>query len=215
MTSRVLAVTQLPDEVDLRARAKRLMDLAGGLALFLLGLPIVAMACMAIAIDDGRPFFYWSDRVGRGGLRFKALKLRTMRIGADCWLESRPDLAESYGRDVKLVSDPRVTRTGSILRRLSIDELPQAVNVLRGDMSLVGPRPGLLHEVERWGTFAEDRMRVKPGLTGLWQVSGRNLLSYDERLRLDAHYVANHSLLMDVKILLLTLPAVLTGRGAV
>jgi len=215
MATSGLAVVRLPVRAHWTATAKRSMDLGGGLALLILGLPIIAIASLAILLDDGLPLFYRSARVGHRGRIFQALKLRTMRIGAEDWLKSHPELEQSYVRDVKLVGDPRVTRTGSVLRRLSIDELPQAINVISGDMSLVGPRPGLLHEVERWGPFAQHRSRVKPGLTGLWQISGRNLLSYDERLLLDAHYVANHSLLMDIRILLLTLPAVLSGRGAI
>jgi exopolysaccharide production protein ExoY len=200
--------------LDWAAGVKRGFDFTGGLVLLMVGLPIVLVASIAILIDDGRPIFYWSHRIGKRGRTFRAPKLRTMRGDADEWLESNPELAKTYLHAVKLPRDPRVTRVGSILRRLSLDELPQALSVVKGDMSLVGPRPGLLHEVERWGSFAEHRMGVKPGLTGLWQISGRNLLSYDERLLLDAHYIANRSLLMDIKILLLTLPAVLSGRGA-
>jgi exopolysaccharide production protein ExoY len=201
-------------KADLAAGVSRCLDVIGGAALIFLGLPVIALAVTCILVDDGRPFFYWSPRLGRGGEVFNALKLRTMRNGADRWIQENPDLAEEYAQHVKLENDPRVTRIGGLLRRLSIDELPQAINIIRGDMGLVGPRPGLVHELERWGSFAHTRLSVRPGLTGLWQISGRNILSYDERLRLDSYYIQHRSVWFDIKILIQTIPAVLSGRGA-
>jgi|SRR5579859_4205187 len=193
---------------------KRAVDVAGGLLLLLVGIPVVLVASVAILVDDGWPIIYKSPRIGREGRHFPAYKLRTMRTDAQEVLSANPRMMETFRRIAKVPNDPRVTRVGSVLRRLSVDELPQALNVIRGHMSLVGPRPSLPHELDNWGPFAEQRLRVKPGLTGLWQVSGRSLLSYEERLRLDAHYIANWTLSLDLKILLKTLPAVLSGRGA-
>jgi lipopolysaccharide/colanic/teichoic acid biosynthesis glycosyltransferase len=137
-----------------------------------------------------------------------------MRVDADGWLARQPQLLAQYQENVKLPDDPRVTRVGRILRKFSIDELPQLVNVLRGEMSLVGPR--MLHpsELERYGDLGPERLAVKPGITGLWQVSGRQELDYGERVELDRRYLRERSLKLDIEILLQTIPAVLRGRGA-
>jgi lipopolysaccharide/colanic/teichoic acid biosynthesis glycosyltransferase len=200
--------------VDWAGDVKRVLDIVGGLILLVFGLPILLVAALAILTDDGWPVFFWSSRVGRDGRHFRALKLRTMHVNADDLLRTNADLQETFDLFAKLPNDPRITRIGSLLRLLSIDELPQALNVIAGQMSLVGPRPGLLSELDKWGAFAVERVSVRPGLTGLWQVSGRSLLSYDERLRLDAQYIADWSLMLDIKILLRTLPAVVSGKGA-
>ena len=167
-------------------------------------LPLLALVALAVRIESRRSILYRRRVVGRGGRMFDALKFRTML----------PD-AERCEPASKQPDDPRVTRLGRLLRHYSLDELPQLFNVLRGQMSLVGPRMVTPEELENYGDRREDLLSVKPGLTGLWQVSGRSDLPLDERVRLDLEYVDNFSLRRDLRILFLdTLPAVLTGRGA-
>jgi lipopolysaccharide/colanic/teichoic acid biosynthesis glycosyltransferase len=183
------------------------------LGLLLAG-PLLALAALLVWLEDRGPFLYRRRVLGLGGREFDALKLRTMRVDADNWLTGQPELLAQYQENVKLQDDPRVTRVGRILRRLSIDELPQLVNVLRGDMGLVGPRMIHPSELERYGEMGAERLSVRPGITGLWQVSGRQDLSYAERIELDRRYLRERSLRLDIEILLRTLPAVLRGRGA-
>jgi lipopolysaccharide/colanic/teichoic acid biosynthesis glycosyltransferase len=153
--------------------------------------------------------------VGVGGREFDAFKFRTMYVNGDALLAARPDLQEQLARDHKLKQDPRITRVGRFLRKVSLDELPQLINVLLGQMSLVGPRMVHPTEVAKYGRMKDNLFTVKPGLTGMWQVSGRSDLSYEERVRLDMLYIRNYSLWLDLHILVVqTLPAVLRGRGA-
>jgi lipopolysaccharide/colanic/teichoic acid biosynthesis glycosyltransferase len=173
------------------------------------------MIALAVRLDSPGPVLFRQVRVGARGEEFEMLKFRTMCVDAEARLA---DLASSYdaGNTVlfKMRRDPRVTRVGRILRRYSLDELPQLFNVLRGQMSLVGPRPPLPREVEGYEPDAVRRLRVQPGLTGLWQVSGRSELSWDESLRLDLWYVDNWSLMLDIQIIFRTAKAVLRGTGA-
>lgn len=197
-----------------RATAKRAFDvLAAGLGLLALS-PVLAVAAVAVKVDSKGPVFYGQTRVGRGNRPFRIWKLRTMVADADRLLGQLADQNQADGPLFKIDHDPRVTRVGRILRRTSIDELPQLWNVLRNDMSLVGPRPGLPSEAVHWDAELRERLRVKPGITGMWQVHGRSDASFDEYARLDLYYVHNWSLLVDLGILARTLPTVLWSKGA-
>lgn len=194
--------------------AKRTFDVAGALALLVLFAPVIALAAARIHLHDRGPVLFRQRRVGRDGEHFRCLKLRSMVVDAEDLL---PDLQTRSGHTeglFKLRDDPRITRPGVWLRRFSLDELPQLVNVLRGEMSLVGPRPPLPTEVSAYTDEMQRRLRVRPGMTGLWQVSGRSELSWDEAIRLDLHYVDNWSMLQDLVILARTFNAVMSGRGA-
>ena len=169
---------------------------------------------MAVKFHDGGPVLFRQTRIGRDGRPFSCLKFRSMVIEAE---QLRAELEVNHERSAvlfKMADDPRVTRPGRLIRRLSIDELPQLWNVLRGQMSLVGPRPPLPHEAARYGSDMSRRLRVRPGMTGLWQVSGRSDLSWDETVRLDLYYVDNWSMVQDLNILARTVSAVLSSRGA-
>jgi exopolysaccharide biosynthesis polyprenyl glycosylphosphotransferase len=194
--------------------AKRLFDIVGSIgALMLFAIPLL-VAAIAIKLDDGGPLFFRQRRVGFNGTHFECLKLRTMCVDAEARLEEVRGLNDGMTQLYKSKRDPRITKVGAILRRYSIDEAPQLLNVLRGDMSLVGPRPALPSEVEAYEEDVNRRLRVKPGLTGLWQVSGRSDLSWEDTVRLDLYYVDNWSMLADVQILLRTAKAVFGGSGA-
>ena len=196
------------------SHGKRALDLALGTAALLLALPVIGVAAIAIKLDSKGPVFHGAVRVGREGRKFAFLKLRSMRAGAE---EQRGLLLhrnEARGPAFKLRDDPRVTRVGRVLRKLSLDELPQLLHVLQGHMSLVGPRPPFPEEVERYEPWMRRRLSVRPGLTCLWQIRGRSDLSFDEWMRFDLEYVDRISLWLDLKILALTVPAVLSARGA-
>lgn len=194
---------------------KRLFDLVGSALLLLLSAPVFAAVALAVKLDDGGPVLFRQTRVGRDGAEFKCLKLRTMVLDAEAQEAKLRELHSEPGAVLfKMEHDPRVTRPGRLLRRLSLDQLPQLWNVLRGDMSLVGPRPALPHEVARYCEEEKRRLRVRPGLSGLWQVSGRSNLSRDDATRLDVYYVDNWSMVQDLVILGRTVKAVLTAKGA-
>ncbi|MCB1118388.1 MAG: sugar transferase [Chlamydiia bacterium] len=194
---------------------KRTFDLVVGSLLLLLLSPLVLAVTLFIKIVDGGPIFYISERSGREGLPFRFPKFRTMTLGAD---EEIPFLLKnniySHPKMFKIKEDPRITWWGKILRRFSIDETPQLFSVLKGDMTLVGPRPPLPSEVTHYTPSERRRLHVTPGLTGLWQVSGRSNLSFEEQLKLDLTYIETQSFKLDLLILLKTIPTVLTGRGA-
>lgn len=193
---------------------KRSFDIAGAGAVLLLASPVMALTALAIKLDDGGPVFYRQMRVGRDGLPFRCLKFRSMVTGAETM---RAEVTNQLGDDhvlFKSKADPRVTRPGRFIRRFSVDELPQLFNVLQGSMSLVGPRPPLPSEVAQYSSDVHRRLAVRPGMTGLWQVSGRSDLSWDDAVRLDLYYVDNWSFLRDVAILMRTVQAVLSSRGA-
>ena len=205
---------------------KRGMDLVGATVMLVVASPLRAVAAIAIKLDSSGPVLFGQERFGTGGRRFRVLKFRTMKQGASDAVHrdlvrkmiAGDDETTSHtgddGRKVyKLVKDDRVTRVGAFLRRTSLDELPQLFNVLRGEMSLVGPRPPLDYEIAEYDHWQYDRLQVLPGITGLWQVSGRNLLTYRQMCELDVEYVRTWSLFLDVLILLKTVPVVLFNRG--
>jgi len=199
------------------ALLKRAIDLVAALVLLALTLPLFTAVAAALWVDSPGRLFFVQRRIGRGGRAFGCIKLRTMREDAEAVLASvlaaSPRARREWEADHKLRNDPRITRLGRLVRKLSLDELPQLLNVLRGEMSLVGPRPIVAAEVARYGAGFADYCAVKPGITGLWQVSGRNDLSYAERVQLDRHYVRHHSLQLDLRIALRTVPAILLGQG--
>jgi exopolysaccharide production protein ExoY len=194
--------------------AKRIIDICAaifGLLLLAALLPVIALL---IWLEDAGPVFYKQERIGHHGQLFSLYKLRTMITDADAYLEQHPELLAAWRANGKLQNDPRVTKLGRFLRRTSLDELPQLWNVLCGEMSLVGPRAIQFSEREIFGELIHVRQQVKPGLTGLWQVSGRSMTSYEQRLILDCTYVLQRSFRMDVTILCKTLPIVLSSAGA-
>jgi len=197
-----------------RPVAKRTFDVVVAGFAFLFALPVLAAAAVAIKLDSKGPVLFRQTRVGQHGLPFEVLKLRTMVVDAEDRLADLLASNESDGPLFKMRDDPRVTRVGRFLRKTSIDELPQLWNVLRNEMSLVGPRPALPREIEDWGTELHQRLRVKPGITGMWQVHGRGVASFELYERLDLYYVDNWSLVNDVVIVAQTIPSVLARRGA-
>jgi exopolysaccharide biosynthesis polyprenyl glycosylphosphotransferase len=194
--------------------AKRSLDLIGSLFGLILLSPLLAVVALWIKRDSEGPVFFTQVRAGRAGEQFKCWKFRTMVKDAESKLAELEHLSEGPGLLFKLKEDPRVTRAGRVLRRFSLDELPQLWNVLRGEMSLVGPRPALPSEVEQYDDWVRNRLKVKPGLTGLWQVSGRTETSFSDYVRYDLFYIQNWSLSLDLWILWRTLRAVLSAEGA-
>jgi len=193
---------------------KRGMDVVGAAMGLILGAPLLALIALAIRLDSPGPIVFRQTRMGIGDRHFEMYKFRSMRKGAEAELERLRELNEADGPIFKIHDDPRLTRVGRFLRRTSLDELPQLWNVLRGEMSLVGPRPPLPAEVTRYMEWHKQRLGVRPGMTGLWQVSGRSMLSFDEGVLLDIYYIENWSLWLDFKILLRTIPRALFGDGA-
>jgi lipopolysaccharide/colanic/teichoic acid biosynthesis glycosyltransferase len=210
------------------ATAKRLCDVVGAALLLVILAPLFALLAVTVKLADrGGPVFYRQTRVGRWGTPIRITKFRTMHwrysTGPERPFQSaehaftamgRPDLCAEYVVARKVIEDPRITRLGRFLRRMSLDELPQLVAVLRGELSLVGPRPILFGELPMYGARIGTFLAVRPGITGLWQVSGRSDVSWDEHVNLDVRYAENWSLLLDLSILVRTLPAVLSRTGA-
>lgn len=193
---------------------KSMLDLTLSIISLLVFLPIMLAIAIAIRLDSPGPIFHLRRVVGVGGKGFNAFKFRTMYVDADERLSRDPELRREFEMNHKLKNDPRVTRIGRFLRRTSLDELPQLINVLLGQMSLVGPRMITAEERARYGKFRMNLSTVKPGITGLWQVSGRSDVSYEERVMLDMNYIRNYSIWFDLFILWQTIPAVLKSRGA-
>lgn len=187
--------------------------IAAGVALLVLSPMLLALTAIVALTSDGSPFFL-QTRIGKDGKGFRMVKFRSMYVGADRRVTELQDLNDTDGPMFKMRNDPRVTPVGRILRRYSLDELPQLLNVLAGSMSMVGPRPPLPDEVAEYGYAASRRLLVKPGITGLWQISGRSDLSWEETVRLDLHYVENWSLALDMMVLVKTARAVVQGSGA-
>jgi exopolysaccharide biosynthesis polyprenyl glycosylphosphotransferase len=193
---------------------KRASDLIFSVVGGLIALPICGLIAIAIKLDSPGPVIYTQTRIGRNGVPFKCYKFRSMVEGAAEMLPELGSLNEASGPLFKVRNDPRRTRVGRWIRRFSLDELPQIVNVLRGEMSWVGPRPNLPEEVEQYQEWHKKRLTVSPGITGLWQVSGRSDLTFDEMVLLDIYYVENWNLAMDLGILIRSFPAILGARGA-
>jgi exopolysaccharide biosynthesis polyprenyl glycosylphosphotransferase len=193
---------------------KRACDIS--LALFAILCASIPMLIVAIAIklDSKGPILFRQTRVGKDGKLFKCLKFRSMHVNAEQMLEALRQHNQTGGITFKMANDPRRTRVGKIIRRTSLDELPQFFNILFGEMSFVGPRPPIVKEVEKYENWHYRRLEVTPGLSGLWQVSGRSNLSYEEMVKLDIYYAEHWSLWLDIKIIAKTLPAVLRGDGA-
>lgn len=193
---------------------KRAFDIvAAGFGL-LLFLPMVPFLAMLVKLESDGPFVFRQLRVGRGGQLFRCYKIRSMVRNAEQLRASLGHLNEADGAAFKIREDPRITRVGRFVRRSSLDEFPQLINVLRGEMSIVGPRPQVPDEVERYRPEHRARLQVKPGITCLWQVSGRNDVDFEEWMRLDREYVRTRGLRTDLMILLRTLPAVIARKGA-
>ena len=193
---------------------KRLIDLVLAVAALLTIWPLLAALCLAVRISSAGPALFRQERIGRGMQPFTMLKLRTMVDGADRLVAGLLDKTGTDQRFYKFHDDPRITWAGQWLRRWSLDELPQLWNVVRGDMSLVGPRPGLASEVEAYESWHLARLAVRPGLTGPWQVSGRSEVGFDNCVRMDLAYIENWSIRGDLIILAKTIPAVLRRKGA-
>ncbi len=213
----VRALPEVQHELSLHAASKRVLDMIGALILGAVFAPLI-LAVMLVLQLEGGPIIYRHRRIGRDGKVFECLKFRSMVPNAERalreLLEHHPEMRAEWVRDHKLRCDPRVTRLGGFLRRTSLDELPQLWNVLRGEMSLVGPRPIVREELMRYGRCLSVYLSSKPGITGLWQVTGRNNTDYRRRVALDVYYVRKQSLLLDLYILLKTPRVVLGGGGA-
>ncbi|ANT64900.1 sugar transferase [Prosthecochloris sp. CIB 2401] len=194
---------------------KRSTDIIASLVIMVLLSPLFLLTALAIWIETPAPVLYSQVRVGRNGKHFRFYKFRSMLPDADKIKSQLADQNESAdGVIFKMKKDPRITKVGSILRKLSIDELPQLFNVLKGDMSLVGPRPPLPDEVAEYTLEDRKRLHVIPGITGLWQVSGRSDIPFEAQVKLDMEYIKSASFFNDIRLLLKTIPAVLTGKGA-
>ncbi|MCG7504184.1 sugar transferase [Mesorhizobium retamae] len=197
---------------------KRGFDIIGALAGIVLLSPLLLMLAALVKATDGGSVLYGHPRIGRNGTVFRCWKFRSMVENGDevlaAHFANNPQDREEWNATRKLQNDPRVTNVGMVLRKLSLDELPQIFNILRGEMSFVGPRPVVKDELELYGTAAEYYLQSRPGLTGLWQVSGRNDVSYGARVAFDQHYVENWSFVFDLKILVRTVPAVFSSRGS-
>jgi lipopolysaccharide/colanic/teichoic acid biosynthesis glycosyltransferase len=193
---------------------KRVFDVVGAAALLVVTSPAWVLSAAAVLLTSRGPLLHRRRVVGIGGREFDALKLRTMVVDADARLAADPALRAAFERNFKLERDPRVTPVGRVLRKWSLDELPQLCNVLRGEMSLVGPRMVTRPELAKYGEHADQLLRVRPGLSGLWQISGRQEIDYTERVRLDLDYIERWSFGRDIAIALRTPAAVFRGRGA-
>lgn len=204
---------------DASAAAIRVLDVCISIALLVFLAPLMALIALAVFVFDPGPVIFAHRRLGQSGTPFYCYKFRSMYLGAEQRLQSvlaaDPARRAEWIRDQKLSDDPRVTRIGSVLRITSLDELPQLVNVLKGEMSLVGPRPIVQAEVVRYGRFIAAYYSVKPGLTGLWQVTGRSNTTYRRRVASDVFYARSKSMVLDLRILAATVPAVIAARGSV
>lgn len=221
MPSQLLETTQTQQLISINRdasllylAAKRVMDIVGASAALVLFSPIMLLAAIAVKLDSPGPVFFRQTRVREGGRLFAFYKFRSMYIDAEQRKAEFESDNEASGPVFKMRRDPRITRVGRVLRKLSIDEMPQLVHVLLGQMSLVGPRPPVPSEVEEYQPWQCERLSVKPGLTCTWQVSGRSDIPFDTWVRMDIDYIRRRSLWLDIRLLMLTIPAVITGRGA-
>lgn len=194
---------------------KRLMDILGASLGLLIASPIMIIVAILIKLEDPKgPIFFSQVRNGAYPTTFKMYKFRSMYIDAEERLQELMHLNEQSGPAFKIKDDPRITKVGKFIRKMSLDELPQLFNVLKGDMSLVGPRPAIPREVEQYTAYQKQRLFVKPGLTCIWQVSGRNNIGFDEWVELDIEYIKTRNLWIDIKLILLTIPAMLGDENA-
>ena len=205
--------TPAPEGFYLRS-GKRALDVTGALLALLVSAPVLALLAVIIKLESHGPVFYKSVRIGRGGRAFTFFKLRSMVKDADRKRHTLAHMNEADGPVFKIARDPRITRIGRFLRSTSLDEIPQFLNVLIGDMSLVGPRPPIPSEVSQYEPWQLRRLDVRPGITCLWQISGRSRIGFQEWMRLDLEYIKHQSLRLDLKILMRTIPAVLSREGA-
>lgn len=206
------------DRLWFQRATKRVLDVSISLVVLFFLSPVLVTIAVLVRIQDRGPAIFAHTRIGQNGEPFKCYKFRSMVIDAPDRLEmllaADPEAAAEWARDQKLRKDPRITKLGGFLRRSSLDEFPQLLNILRGEMSIVGPRPIVMDEARRYGSQFEAYKAVRPGVTGLWQVSGRNDVSYDERVEMDARYAREWTVLGDIWIIIKTVPAVLLSRGA-
>jgi lipopolysaccharide/colanic/teichoic acid biosynthesis glycosyltransferase len=193
---------------------KRVCDIVLSLIGIIVLMPVLLLIAVCIKLDDRGSVLHFREIIGYQGRRFYALKFRTMIPDADTYLAKHPELMRKFQQNMKLERDPRITRVGRFLRKTSLDELPQLFNVLVGQMSLVGPRMIHPSELPRYGEYAQKRLSVKPGITGLWQISGRQHISYDERVLLDMQYIDTRSFIVDLAILVKTLKVFIVHTGA-
>ena len=198
---------------------KRCIDILGGICGIIVLIPLTIGIYIAnLIVGDKGPIFFTQERYGKNGKIFKMYKYRSMVVGADEklkeYLENNEEAREEYKKYKKLKNDPRITKVGKVIRKLSIDELPQLINVLKGDMSIIGNRPYLPREKEDMEDFYEDIIKTKPGITGYWQVNGRSKTTFKERLELERYYSNNYSLILDIKIFFKTFKVVLFGKDA-
>lgn len=199
--------------------AKRVFDFLFSLFVVTLGFPVFFLLFLLIRLSSKGPAIYTCSRIGLHGTAIRCYKFRSMKLNSDrilnALLETNPELKEEWNRTWKLQNDPRITWIGNFLRKTSLDELPQFFNVLKGDLSVVGPRPVTQEEIDRFFGSKKDKiLSVRPGITGLWQTSGRNLLTFEERIRLDEHYVDNRTFWLDLKLILKTIPQLISQKGA-
>lgn len=196
-------------------KVKRAFDVVSSLCAMVVLSPVFLVTAIAIKCEDPKgPVVFSQDRVGKDGKIFRMYKFRSMYVDAEERLKELQDLNEADGPVFKIKNDPRITKVGHFIRKYSIDELMQLVNVFKGDMSVVGPRPALPNEVAQYDDLAKQRLAVKPGLSCYWQVSGRSNLSFEEWMQLDVKYINEMSVWTDIKIIALTVPAVIKGEGA-
>ena len=199
-----------------RRCGKRMLDMTLSLILLPVLLPIITLIAIVIKLDGG-PAVFGHKRVGKGGREFKCWKLRSMCTNSETelasYLKNNPEAEREWRENYKLKHDPRITRIGGFIRKTSLDELPQIFNVMAGEMSFVGPRPVTCDELEKYGDAQKAYLSINPGITGLWQVSGRNSLSYQRRVQLDRDYMQSYGLTLDIKILVKTIKVVFTGRS--
>ncbi|MDE1157505.1 MAG: sugar transferase [Neorhizobium sp.] len=197
---------------------KRSFDVTAAACALVIFSPIFLMIMALVKYTDKGPAFYGHTRIGHNGRTFKCLKFRTMAVNGDellrKHLRNNPQATDEWRQTRKLKDDPRVTAVGRVLRKLSLDELPQLINIIRGDMSVVGPRPVVDEELQVYDQSAIFYLQTRPGLTGLWQISGRNDVSYETRIAFDTHYVQNWSMVRDIAIIMKTIPAVCFARGS-
>ena len=214
LAARKCSVFTVREPSKLYYTAKRLLDIILSMFGIVFLLPVFLCIAVSIKIDDGGSVLHFREIIGKHGKRFHALKFRTMIPDADTYLAKHPELMQKFKQNMKLLQDPRITRTGRFLRKTSLDELPQLFNVLVGQMSLVGPR--IIHpsELARYGEYGQKRLSVRPGITGLWQISGRQHISYDERVQLDMQYIDTRSFIVDLVILVKTLKVFIVHTGA-